>query len=325
MAGDAAACGDPVRDHMTGSVMPPETAYATPVGAFLSFLGLIGMGVAIAGLIRGRIRWARIGNRRIAGFVLLGGFLVAAAGGALSPTPARTTADSSPTSEATPSPTRAAPAPEILPSPSPTSASVPSPAPIPTPKPTPKPVSRILYVGGVALPNRALTPGSVFAAATTSRICVTGYSSTVRSVSDSLRASVYARYGIAFPPASGTYEADHLIPLELGGDNTVANLWPEPQQGGAGFPRKDVLENHLHALVCSGQLALRTAQLAIAINWVTASHRYSTVPAVAPVAPAPAAGRTANPGRRLLRELHRRPGRRCGDAPHRRSGIPVGS
>jgi len=261
------------------------------VGGFLSFIGLVGMGVAIAGLIRGRIRWARIGNRRIAGFVFLGGFLVAAVGGALSPTPARTTADSSPTSEATLSPTPSAPAREILPSPSPTPAPVPSPAPIPTPKPapkpTPKPVSRILYVGGVALPNRALTPGSVFPTATTSRICITGYSSTVRSVSDNLRASVYARYGIAFPPASGTYEADHLIPLELGGDNSIANLWPEPQQAGAGFPRKDVLENHLHALVCSGQLALRTAQLAVATNWVTASHRYSTVPAAAAVAPAP--------------------------------------
>ncbi len=261
------------------------------MGGFLSFIGLVGMGVAIAGLIRGRIRWARIGNRRIAGFVFLGGFLVAAVGGALSPTPARTTADSSPTSEATLSPTPSAPAREILPSPSPTPAPVPSPAPIPTPKPapkpTPKPVSRILYVGGVALPNRALTPGSVFPTATTSRICITGYSSTVRSVSDNLRASVYARYGIAFPPASGTYEADHLIPLELGGDNSIANLWPEPQQAGAGFPRKDVLENHLHALVCSGQLALRTAQLAVATNWVTASHRYSTVPAAAAVAPAP--------------------------------------
>jgi hypothetical protein len=30
-----------------------------------------------------------------------------------------------------------------------------------------------------------------------------------------------------FRQPRGAYEVDHLIPLELGGDNVIANLWPE--------------------------------------------------------------------------------------------------
>jgi hypothetical protein len=71
--------------------------------------------------------------------------------------------------------------------------------------------------------------------------------------------------------------------LELGGSNAAANLWPEPEgaHSNRGYPRKDQLENHLHALVCAGRLRLRTAQQAIAANWVTAYDRYATVPVAA--------------------------------------------
>lgn len=81
----------------------------------------------------------------------------------------------------------------------------------------------------------------------------------------------------------GPYEVDHLIPLELGGDNTMANLWPEPQSGThAGYATKDGVENHLHALVCAGRVPLATAQHAIAGNWYTAYHRYAGVTATKP-------------------------------------------
>ena len=50
------------------------------------------------------------------------------------------------------------------------------------------------------------------------------------------------------------HEVDHLVSLELGGSNAIGNLWPEPYAGRWGARTKDVLENRLHELVCSGQL-----------------------------------------------------------------------
>ncbi len=71
------------------------------------------------------------------------------------------------------------------------------------------------------------------------------------------------------------YEEDHLIALEVGGSPTaVANLWPEPRFGTWGAAKKDQLENELHRLVCAGRLALRTAQRALATNWIAGYRRY---------------------------------------------------
>ena len=67
--------------------------------------------------------------------------------------------------------------------------------------------------------------------------------------------------------------------MELGGSNAKTNLWPEPEGAhDKGYPRKDQLENHLHALVCAGQVKLHTAQHAIAHNWATAYTRYQEMP-----------------------------------------------
>jgi hypothetical protein len=64
-----------------------------------------------------------------------------------------------------------------------------------------------------------------------------------------------------------TLEIDHIVPLELGGSNDIANLFPEKAAADPGYPVKDRLENRLHHLVCSRSLALRYAQRAIAGNW----------------------------------------------------------
>lgn len=89
------------------------------------------------------------------------------------------------------------------------------------------------------MPDPACTPGAVFASATRAQICVSGYTARVRNVSETLKSSIYAAYGIA-SHAAGSYEVDHLVPLELGGSNARANLWPERAPG---FGRKDSLEN----------------------------------------------------------------------------------
>ena len=123
------------------------------------------------------------------------------------------------------------------------------------------------------LPNRSLTPGAVLTADRGS-ICTPGYSKTVRNVPAAEKNAVYREYGITSHRA-GEYEVDHLISLELGGSNDIANLWPqsyltEPFNA----HMKDKLENRLHAFVCSGQISVEEAQHAIVTGWIAAYHHW---------------------------------------------------
>jgi hypothetical protein len=118
------------------------------------------------------------------------------------------------------------------------------------------------------LPDSACTPGAIFPNATTDQICQSGYASSVRNVPTSEKDQVYAEYDIA-SHYSGQYEVDHLVSLELGGSNDIANLWPEAASPTPGFHQKDQVENYLHSQVCSGAMPLKTAQIEIATNWLT--------------------------------------------------------
>ena len=123
------------------------------------------------------------------------------------------------------------------------------------------------------LPDRRCTPGATFNVGA-AQVCVSGYSQRVRNVPESEKRQVYAEYGIR-SHSSGQYEVDHLIPLELGGSNSIRNLWPEAANPHPGFHEKDRLENKLHRLVCTVRsLSLRKAQSLIATNWLAAFNTY---------------------------------------------------
>jgi hypothetical protein len=118
-----------------------------------------------------------------------------------------------------------------------------------------------------ALADPDCTPGAILPDATKDAICQPGYSLNVRNVPDSLKSDVYAEYGVR-TRAPGQYEVDHLVSLELGGSNEIANLWPEPASPRPGFHEKDQVENYLHDQVCSGAIPLAQAQEQIATNWL---------------------------------------------------------
>jgi hypothetical protein len=122
-------------------------------------------------------------------------------------------------------------------------------------------------VASSGLPDSACTPGAIIAGATKEQICQPGYASSVRNVPASEKDAIYAEYDIAshYP---GQYEVDHLVSLELGGSNDLANLWPEPASPTPGFHQKDRVENYLHDQVCSGAISLSQAQIEIATNWL---------------------------------------------------------
>jgi hypothetical protein len=115
-------------------------------------------------------------------------------------------------------------------------------------------------------PDPGCTPGAIFNV-TKEEVCKSGYSSGVRSVTDSVKNQVYAEYGIS-SHNPGEYEVDHFVSLELGGSNDISNLWPEPAAPKPGFHEKDKVENYLHDQVCSGAMTLDEARLKIATNWL---------------------------------------------------------
>ncbi|AWN23210.1 HNH endonuclease [Deinococcus irradiatisoli] len=124
-----------------------------------------------------------------------------------------------------------------------------------------------------SLPNPTLTPGDVL---TSDRavICRSGYTQTVRNVPSSLKTQVYRSYGVT-SRQPGEYEIDHLISLELGGSNSVRNLWPESYvTKPLNAHVKDSLENKLHALACNGTISMKEAQQAIAQDWTAAYVKY---------------------------------------------------
>ena len=90
----------------------------------------------------------------------------------------------------------------------------------------------------------------------------------MRNVSETTKEAVYRAYGIRHH-SRATYEIDHLVPIEAGGSNIRANLFPQAATPRPGFHEKDRLENWAHAGICAGTLALRSTQRRIARNWLS--------------------------------------------------------
>jgi hypothetical protein len=128
-------------------------------------------------------------------------------------------------------------------------------------------------IAGGWLPDPKLTPGDTFPNVTADILSQPGYTKSVRDVPESERERVFSEYGVIHH-ASGEYEVDHLIPLELGGSNDIKNLWPEPYHGAWNAHVKDRLEDKLHSMVADHQIALGEAQKEIAADWITAYKRY---------------------------------------------------
>ncbi len=125
---------------------------------------------------------------------------------------------------------------------------------------------------GIALPRRTLTPGST-RAVQVADLCSNQELGNDPPVSPSLEQAVFREYGV---PASSRkdYELDYLITPELGGVDSIQNLWPQPHSSIWNARVKDQLEDQLHQLVCQGKVQLATAQSDIASDWIAAYKRY---------------------------------------------------
>jgi hypothetical protein len=130
---------------------------------------------------------------------------------------------------------------------------------------------------GSLLPDRGLTPGAYFADVTRDDVCDLHYTQGVRQPQFNAKVEAFAGYGLSVRDRDA-YRVDHLIPVSLGGNNALENLWPQPYAGPVGAQGKDALEAHLRGLVCTGTVTLTEAQQTIARDWRAAHQRWMAVP-----------------------------------------------
>jgi 5-methylcytosine-specific restriction endonuclease McrA len=125
-----------------------------------------------------------------------------------------------------------------------------------------------------ANPDRRCSPGAYYSRLTKAVICSAGFrTSSIRNVPDSERFAVEEEYGMTPGHYGSALEVDHIIALELGGSNDIANLFPEKANARPGYRVKDRLENRLHEMVCDGSMTLRAARFGISSNWQTLYRR----------------------------------------------------
>lgn len=128
--------------------------------------------------------------------------------------------------------------------------------------------------GELVLPDPLCTPGAV-SSFTTAQICSRHYPTRPPTgYTEPLKRQDVALYGDYAGASLHSYELDHLVPLELGGDpKSKANLWPEYDAGTIPNP-KDRVEAAAHAAVCRrvNPIPLATAQHDMATDWIDFAH-----------------------------------------------------
>ena len=92
------------------------------------------------------------------------------------------------------------------------------------------------------------------------------------NIPEETRRRVFSEYGIN--GRADNFEVDYLITPDLGGAESIRNLWPQPYTARWNAHVKDQLEQRLHQLVCSGKVDLATAQHDIAVDWIGAYKKY---------------------------------------------------
>jgi hypothetical protein len=138
-----------------------------------------------------------------------------------------------------------------------------------------KPHSR----NGYPIPDPKCTPGAVNPTLTLVVLTASNFTTgCVRNhaTSATQKGETYDWYGLAKPDhntgTTQTCELDHVIPLVIGGADTLDNIWPQcgPDEvtlNDRYFKEKDCVETYLAVQVRTGEMSLSEAQHGIAKDW----------------------------------------------------------
>ena len=89
-----------------------------------------------------------------------------------------------------------------------------------------------------------------------------------------LEQKVFARYRLPWARRA-EFKIDHLVPLELGGADTLDNLWPQSLLAKPyGTDRKELLTEALLERIRTGRMTLAQAQEEIRKDWIDAFVDY---------------------------------------------------
>ncbi len=114
------------------------------------------------------------------------------------------------------------------------------------------------WAGDAMMPDPKLTPGKT-AATNRDR----------QGVTEAMEREVFARYGIPWTRRV-EFKVDHLIPVELGGADSVDNLWPQSLKVRPyDARRKELLTRRLVVLVGAHEITLAQAQQEIREDWIS--------------------------------------------------------
>jgi hypothetical protein len=139
----------------------------------------------------------------------------------------------------------------------------------------PRPVVVWSFSNLFLVPNGALTPGAV-RPVSLQEICSATDDDLDPKVSLATEVAVMKEYGISSDATTERkYQIDYLVNPQLGGTDDIRNLWPQPYSNGRwNAHAKDVLERHLHQMVCNHTVDLAEAQKEIAGDWIAAYRKY---------------------------------------------------
>lgn len=115
-----------------------------------------------------------------------------------------------------------------------------------------------VQAGDDMMPDRKLTPGKV-----------ARRGKDRSGVTEEMERHVFESYHIPWRRRA-EFKIDHLIPIELGGADTIDNLWPQSLYlRPYGVQRKELLTQRLLAHIAAGKITLAQAQEEISQDWIS--------------------------------------------------------